>query len=89
MVNLLNPAIATFYLVVLPSFMPAQASRWYFAGLAGIHVGLAFLFHGTWAIALDQVRRFFHPPITRRVLEGATGIALLWLAIRVLEPLNP
>lgn len=85
-VNLLNPAIATFYLVVLPSFIPANSSRWHFAALASIHIGLAFLFHGAWALALDRVRRFFYPPTTRRVLEGATGVALIWLAIRVLGP---
>lgn len=88
-VNLLNPAIATFYLVVLPSFIPANSSRWYFAALASIHIGLAFLFHGAWAIALDRVRRFFQPPFTRRILEAATGVALIWLAVRVLQPLRP
>jgi threonine/homoserine/homoserine lactone efflux protein len=87
-VNLLNPAIATFYLVVLPSFIPAESSRWHFAALASIHIGLAFLFHGAWAIALDRVRKFFHPPVTRRILEGATGVALIWLALRVLGPLR-
>jgi threonine/homoserine/homoserine lactone efflux protein len=83
-INLLNPAIATFYLVVVPSFMPAGASRWSFAGLAAVHIAMAFACHGTWAIALDRVRRLFTRPSARRWLEGATGCALIALAIQVL-----
>jgi threonine/homoserine/homoserine lactone efflux protein len=82
-VNLLNPAIATFYLVVVPSFIPAGATRSYFALLAFVHVGLAFLCHGAWALALDRIRHLLHAPVTRRALEAATGVALIALAIRV------
>lgn len=84
MVNLLNPAIATFYLVVVPSFLAAGAARWYFAALAALHVVMALIFHSAWAIALDRLRRFFRPPIARRLLGAATGIALVGLAARVL-----
>ena len=83
-VNLLNPAIATFYLVVVPSFLPADAPRWYFAMLASIHVVMAFVCHSIWALGLDKLREFFRPPLARRILEGATGVALLALAVRVL-----
>lgn len=83
-VNLLNPAIATFYLVVVPSFLPAAAPRGYFALLAAVHVTLAFMCHGVWALALDRLRALFRPPLARRVLEGAAGVALLGLAVRVL-----
>jgi threonine/homoserine/homoserine lactone efflux protein len=83
-VNLLNPAIATFYLVVVPSFLPAGAPRWYFAVLAAMHIGLAFLCHGLWAVGLDRVRRVFRHPASRRLLEGASGVALVGLAARVL-----
>lgn len=88
-VNLLNPAIATFYLVVLPSFMPPTASRWHFAMLACIHIGLALLCHGMWAVALDRVRRLFRLELTRRLLEVATGAALVWLAARVVNIFSP
>jgi threonine/homoserine/homoserine lactone efflux protein len=84
MINILNPAIATFYLIVVPSFLPSGAPRWYFAVLAAMHVGLAFACHGLWAIGLDRVRRFFRRPGSRRLLEGATGVALIALAGRVL-----
>lgn len=82
-VNLLNPAIATFYLVVVPSFLPSGASRWYFVMLAVLHVAMAFTCHGLWAVGLDRVRRLFHRPGSRRLLEGATGVALIALAARV------
>jgi threonine/homoserine/homoserine lactone efflux protein len=83
-VNLLNPSITTFYLVVVPSFLPPAASRWYFAGLAALHVGLALACHTIWIVALDRVRRFFRHPMARRSLEAVSGIALIGLAARVL-----
>jgi len=83
-INLLNPSIATFYLVVVPSFLPAAAPRWYFALLAAMHVVIAFGCHGMWAVALDKLRRLFRAPSARRMLEGLTGLALLGLATRIL-----
>ena len=83
-VNLLNPAIVTFYLVVVPSFIPVDASGWRFATLAAIHVGMALACHSAWAIGFHTLRQLFRPPIARRLLEAATGIALLGLAVRVL-----
>jgi len=82
-VNILNPAIATFYLIVVPSFLPSGASRWYFVMLAAMHVTLAFACHGLWAVGLDRIRRLFRRPGSRRLLEGATGVALVALAVRV------
>jgi threonine/homoserine/homoserine lactone efflux protein len=83
-VNVLNPAMATFYLVVVPSFIPAGAPRWYFAALAAIHITMALICHGAWAVGLDTLRQLCRPPLARRLLEGATGAALLGLAARVL-----
>ena len=83
-VNLLNPSIATFYLVVVPTFLPAGAPRWYFAALALVHIAMAFACHGLWALALARLRRMLQPPLARRLLEAATGIALLALALRIL-----
>ena len=84
MVNILNPAIATFYLVVVPSFLAAGAPRWSFAALAATHILMALVCHSAWALGLDTLRRFFQPPLARRLLEAATGVALIGLAIRVL-----
>jgi threonine/homoserine/homoserine lactone efflux protein len=84
LINLMNPTIITFYLVVVPTFLPRESTRWYFVGLAAYHVGLALACHSTWALGLDRLRQVFHAPRPRRVLEGATGVALLGLAARVL-----
>ena len=83
-VNLLSPVIVTFYLVVVPTFIPATASRWYFVALAVTHVTMAFACHSLWALGLHTLRRLFHSPAARRMLEGATGVALLALALRVM-----
>lgn len=82
--NLMNPTIITFYLVVVPTFLPPGATTWYFAGLAAYHVSLAIICHSLWALGLDRLRQIFHAPRPRRLLEGATGVALLALAARVL-----
>jgi threonine/homoserine/homoserine lactone efflux protein len=82
-VNLLNPAVSTFYLVVVPSFVPTGAPSWYFAFLATLHIAIAFSFHAIWAVAFDAMRRLFQSTSARRGLEAATGVALLGLALRV------
>lgn len=83
-INLLSPVIISFYLSVVPSFIPAGASRLYYPLLASSHVGLAFLCHAAWSTGLDAMRRWFVAPWTRRALQAATGLALLGLATRVL-----
>ena len=83
-INMLNPAIISFYVAVVPSFIPSGASHWYFVWLAAAHVGMALVCHSAWASALDAVRHWFAPPGARRALEGATGVALVGLAARVL-----
>jgi len=83
-VNLLNPPIATFYLVVVPSFMPApSAGR--FALLASIHVTMAFICHAVWATGFDALRGIWTRPAARRSVDAVVGIALLALAMRMLR----
>ncbi|MFN2446873.1 MAG: LysE family translocator [Vicinamibacterales bacterium] len=82
-VNLLNPSIATFYLVVVPSFVPADAPRWHFALLASMQIVMAFASHGMWALAFDRVRHVFDRPAARQALQAATAVALVALAARV------
>jgi threonine/homoserine/homoserine lactone efflux protein len=79
--NLLNPAIITFYLVVVPAFVPPSSGAGRFVTLAAIHIALAFLCHLGWATLLDTVRTFLASPTVGRVLHGATGLALIWLAL--------
>lgn len=83
-VNLLNPAIVTFYLAVVPSFVPSPAPRGAYLRLAATHVLMAFLVHVLWAISLDRLRHMLGRPAARRGLEALTAVALLLLAGRVL-----
>lgn len=82
-INLLSPVIISYYLSVVPSFIPAGASRLYYSGLAATHVTLAWVCHAMWATALDFMRRWFVQPWRRRLLQTLTGIALIALAIGV------
>lgn len=84
-INLLSPIIISFYLSVVPSFIPAGASRLYYSMLAASHVTMAFLCHSMWATGLDAMRRWFVAPWTRRALQAGTGLALLALAARVIS----
>ena len=82
--NLLNPAIAIFYLVAVPSFLPAAGPRLArFALFALIHVTLAFSYHTLWVWALDALRAAWSNRTGRRVVELATGVALCGLALRL------
>jgi len=83
-INLLSPVIISYYLSVVPSFIPANAPRFYYSGLAATHVGLAMLCHAMWATALDAMRQWFVQPGRRRLLQAATGLALIALAARIL-----
>jgi threonine/homoserine/homoserine lactone efflux protein len=82
-VNMLNPAIATFYLVIVPSFVGSTADPTNFATLAAIHVAMALVCHVLWATGFHRLRRVLRAPGARRLLEGATGVALLGLAARL------
>ena len=83
-INLLSPVIISFYLSVVPAYIPAGASRFYYSGLAATHVSLAVLCHAMWATALDAMRRWFVAPWKRRLLQAGTGLALIVLAASIL-----
>lgn len=83
-VNLLNPAIATFYLAVVPAFIPVDAPRAHYVWLAATHVGMAFIVHTLWAVGLDRLRHVLTRPAARLTLEAITAVALGVLAARVL-----
>ena len=83
--NALNPSIATFYLLILPQFIPAGAP---FARsallLTAVHVGLALSWHLTWAAAGGTLASVFSRARPRRILDGLTGVALIALAVKLL-----
>jgi threonine/homoserine/homoserine lactone efflux protein len=82
--NLVNPAIATFYLAVVPSFLgtaPLASAR--YALFATIHVSMAFAYHSSWVWALHVMRALWSRPNARRLLETLTAVALFALALKV------
>jgi threonine/homoserine/homoserine lactone efflux protein len=82
--NLINPAIATFYLAVVPSFLTEEAPlSLRYVGYAALHIVMAFTYHSCWVWALHAMRTFWSRPRARRGLETLTGVALLVLAARV------
>ena len=83
--NFLNPAIATFYLVVVPQFVPAGApvARSVLL-LMTVHVATALTWHLVWAAAGATLARTLTAGPARRALDAATAVALLVLAGRVL-----
>jgi threonine/homoserine/homoserine lactone efflux protein len=81
-VNALNPAIATFYLVILPQFIPPDAPAVRSALiLTAVHIALAGSWHLTWAAAGGTLARSLARGIVRRALDACTAVALLSLAI--------
>ena len=83
--NALNPSIATFYLLVMPQFIPVDAPFVRTAlALTAVHVTLALTWHLTWAVAGGTLAVWLGRSRPRRILEGLTGAALLALAVRLL-----
>lgn len=82
--NLLNPAIATFYLVVLPQFIPPGAPVVRSAlVLTAVHISLAASWHVSWAAAGGTLAHALAGGRPRQMLEGLSGAALLGLAIKI------
>jgi threonine/homoserine/homoserine lactone efflux protein len=82
-VNLLGPAVMTYYLAGVPTFMRPTWPRWTYVFLATVHVASAFACHAAWALALHRLRVVFREPGPRRVLGLATAAALVALGVRI------
>jgi threonine/homoserine/homoserine lactone efflux protein len=82
--NALNPAIATFYLVVVPQFVPpgAPIARSILI-LTTVHVALALSWHAVWAAAGGSLARTLSRRRHRQALEIAAGFTLFILAARL------
>jgi threonine/homoserine/homoserine lactone efflux protein len=80
--NVSNPALATFYFLILPQFIPrgAPVVRWALL-LTAIHIALAFSWHAVWAAAGGTLSHLLAAGRVRRALDAATGIALIALAL--------
>ena len=84
-VNLLGPAVLTLYLSVVPTFIRPTWPRWAYVALAACHVSMAFACHCAWVFGLHRLREIFRRTGPRRALSAATGVALLFLAARVMR----
>ena len=82
--NALNPSLATFYLLILPQFIPLGAPPIASAlTLTALHVSLALTWHLTWATAGGTLSETLSRTRPRRILEGISGAALLGLALKL------
>ena len=82
--NALNPSLATFYLLIIPQFVPREAPFISSALLlTAIHVGLAITWHLSWAAAGGTLSETLARTRPRRILEAISGVALLALALKL------
>ena len=83
--NVANPAIATFYFLILPQFIPVHAPIVSTALLlTAVHISLAVSWHAVWAAAGGTLARTLSSGRPRQILDLAAGVAMLTLAIRML-----
>lgn len=84
MTNVLNPSLATFYLLILPQFIPRDARPVASAlTLTAVHVSLALTWHLTWAAAGGTLSATLSRTKPRRILEAISGMALVGLALKL------
>jgi threonine/homoserine/homoserine lactone efflux protein len=84
--NVSNPALATFYFLVLPQFIAPGASVARAALLlTAAHVALAFTWHAVWAAAGGTLSHVLASGWPRRLLDLAAGLALIWLAYTIVS----
>jgi threonine/homoserine/homoserine lactone efflux protein len=82
--NLLNPSIASFYLIVIPQFVPRDAPVVPSVLLLTlIHVCLALTWHLVWAAGGGTLSRVLARGRARRALDAITAVALMFLATKV------
>ena len=82
--NALNPAIATFYFVIVPQFVPRDARIVpSVLILTIVHVALASTWHIVWAAAGGTLARTLAGGRPRQLLDLLAGLALLALAAKL------
>jgi threonine/homoserine/homoserine lactone efflux protein len=77
MTNLLNPNVALFYILLLPSFIRAQQPVFVTSVLLGsIHAGLALVWLSTYSVTLSRLAGMVGNLTIRKWLERLSGILL-------------
>jgi threonine/homoserine/homoserine lactone efflux protein len=82
-VNMLNVAITSYYLGVIPNFLPPGGTWRGLAALYAAHIAIAFSCHVFWISLFHQARGLFVHERPRRLLDAGFGILLISLAIRI------
>jgi threonine/homoserine/homoserine lactone efflux protein len=84
--NTTNPALATFYFVILPQFIPPGAPIVSTVlMLTTVHIMLAITWHAVWAAAGGKLAATLASGWPRQLLNASAGTALLALGINLLR----
>jgi threonine/homoserine/homoserine lactone efflux protein len=83
-VNILNPSITSFYIGVVPTFVPPGSTWRTLAFFYSAHIAIAFLCHVFWTSIFNQARAFFAGERPRRWLDAVVGTLLLYLCARII-----
>lgn len=82
--NLLNPKIGAFYVAVLPQFLPPGVSPLGMGLLlALVHDVLGLVWFTAVILAASSMRRALRRPAAQRVIDGATGSALVGFGLKL------
>ena len=81
--NITNPKVLTFYLAVLPQFLPAHPTLWQALVLALTHAVLSFGYLVALACGVHRARPGLERSRVRRALDAVTGAVLLAFAGRL------
>jgi threonine/homoserine/homoserine lactone efflux protein len=81
--NITNPKVLVFYLAVLPQFLPTKAGVAELMAFALSHAVLSLGYLLLLTLVLQQARRILERRRVRRVLDAATGAALIGFSARL------
>jgi threonine/homoserine/homoserine lactone efflux protein len=82
--NLLNPKVGVFYVALLPQFVPAGSNPLAVGLLlAAVHAALSVVWFTLLIGLASALGRWLRQPRTVRVIDGATGTALLGFGARL------
>lgn len=82
--NLLNPKVALFYLAFLPQFVRSADTAFAESiALAAIHLAMSLIWLYILVVFIGRLRLIITQPRFKRGLEGATGVLLVGLGVRL------
>jgi threonine/homoserine/homoserine lactone efflux protein len=84
--NLGNPKMALFFASLLPQFIhPGEATLWAFLRLGLIFCCMTFAWLSAYVIVVAKAGEALLRPKLRRIVEGATGMVLIALGLRIVS----